>query len=162
MSKRKKINPSYVEFQEWYEKNRPRFKTSWRKTWDEITSWEHVPGDFRFTTFTNEDFTKINISYTVRNGSCSQSITIGFNSHYYFRGLDVMEELAKLAENGSINDMGNPDLNDALLTLTRFRNNHDELTLRTTHDVNGRLIYINASNGSGLMRVMLSLEEDRD
>lgn len=162
MSKRNKINPSYVEFCEWYKVNRPRFKTTWRKSWDELTSWVSVPGDFKFTTFTNDDFTKVNISYSIRSGRCSQSITIGFNRHYYFKGIDVMAELARLAENGRINDMGNENLNDALLTLTRFRPDHDQLTLRTTHDEDGRLIYINASNGKGLMRVMLSMEEDHE
>lgn len=163
MSKKTVVNPSFVKFCEWYKENRPRFKVSWRKSWDDIVEWVNVPGDFKFSVVTNDEFSKVDIAYSRRNGRYSMSVGIGFNRHYYFKGVRVLEELAILAENGRINEMGNPDLNEALLLLTRFRKDPDQLTLRTTHDVDGKLIYVNATNGTGLMRVMLSLEDkDRD
>lgn len=158
MSKTK--NPSFVDFCNWYKANRDRFKVSWRKRWDEVSTWENVPGDFRFEVVNHTDYSKMSIEYHKGFGWHSVSVTVGRNRHFYFDGPEVMMEIAKLEEAGSIERMGHPSLGDALVTLTEFREELDQLSLRYTLDQQGYLTYINATNSGGLLRVMHSLEAD--
>lgn len=157
MSK-KRVNPSFLDFCEWYRANRPRFKTTWRKPYDAMMEWENVPGDFKFNVVSNDEFSKMTFNYSRRNSHIADSITIGYNRHYYVTGMEVVRELVRLTENGQIEAMGSPDLGGALTLLVQFRKDFDLLTLRTTFDRDGKLIYINATNNKSMLRVMLSLE----
>lgn len=151
-------NPSFIDFCNWYKANRDRFKVSWRKRWDEVAAWENVPGDFRFEVINATDYSKMTVEYHQRRGWHSISVTVGRNRHFYFHGAEVMLELAKLEESGAIASMEHPSLGDALMVLTEFREELDQLDLRYTLNQQGHLTYINATNGEGLIRVMHSLE----
>jgi hypothetical protein len=149
---------AFENFVKFYRENRDRFELASRKKWDEVTSSLTPPHDFYWMSDRQDGYDVTTIGWTTRGGHYQYQFPL-YELHYHkWTGKNIFTAMAEL---GDKLDELDESLGDALLVLTEFKEDLEDMTLWYNVDINtGKLVYLKAVRLNGLLQVKASLKEE--
>lgn len=147
---------NFEAFVAFYHENRDRFELSQRKKWDEMIANLDTPDKFWWMKERQDGYDAMTVGWSTRGGRYKCEFPL-YEIHYHtFTGKNCMQAMADLGEKLDELDECLPD---ALVVLTEFKEDLEDMTLWYNVDIHtGKLIFLKAVRLKGLLQVRIKLE----